>query len=78
MKDDRIRTKVSAKTRQRIKNLAKRRKISVSSMANELLETALENEEDLWLTRLVENSEKASEGKARISLEDMCRKLDIE
>jgi predicted DNA-binding protein len=78
MKDDRIHTKVSAQTRQRIKNLAKKRKISVSSVANELLEKVLENEEELWLARLVEESEKESKGNTRISLEDVCRKLGIE
>ena len=62
MKDDRIHAKVSALTRRRIKSLAKRRKISISAMANELLEKALENEEELWLARLVEESEKESKG----------------
>ena len=78
MKDIRIHAKVSPNTRKRIKALAKRRKLSISSMANELLEKALENEEELWLVNLVEESEKESKGKPRISLEDVWRKLDIE
>ncbi len=78
MKDRRVHVSVSLRTRRKIQVLAKKRKVSISSVASELIEKALENEEELWLAQLVEESEKNSKGKPRLPAEEVWKKLGIE
>ena len=78
MKVQRVHVTVSPRTRRRIQTLARKRRTSVSSVASELIERALENEEELWLAQLVEESENESKGKPRVSAEEVWKKLGIE
>jgi predicted transcriptional regulator len=78
MKDRRVHVSVSPRTRRKIQSLARKRRSSISSIAGELIEKALENEEELWLSQLVEESEKESKGKPRIPAQEVWKKLDIE
>ena len=78
MKDRRVHVSVSPRTRRKIQSLARRRRSSISSIASELIEKALENEEELWLSQLVLESEIESNGKPRIPAQEVWEKLDIE
>jgi predicted transcriptional regulator len=78
MKDLRVHVTVSPNIRRKIQRLARRRRTSVSSIASELIERALENEEELWLAQLVEESETESKGKPRTPADEVWKKLDIE
>lgn len=77
MKDRRVHVTVSMDTRKRIEILAKKRKTSISSLAGELIERALDQEEELWLVNLVEESEKASKGKPPVSADKVWKKFGI-
>lgn len=78
MKDQRVQVRVSPSTRRKIQKLARKRKTSISSVASELIEKALENEEELWLSQIIEEAEKQSEGKPSIPADEVWKKLGIE
>ena len=56
--------------------LARMERKSKSSIAKELITEALELREDLYLSKLAEDAEKASAGKSTLSHEDVWKNLE--
>ncbi len=57
--------------------LAKRNDTSLSNITQELVEQALEMQEDIYLSRIAEEAEMRSKGKARIPAEKVWKELGL-
>lgn len=58
--------------------LAKKKDTSLSNITQELVEQALEMREDIYLSRVAEETEIRAKGKARIPAEKVWKELDLE
>lgn len=56
---------------------AKRDKVSLSRVTQALVEQAIEQDEEMWLWKVAQEAEKASEGKPTYRAEDIWKELNI-
>ena len=76
-KHRRINVSFKPKTVQALTRLSKKRETSISHVAQELIEEALELREDIYLSKLAEESEKRAKGKPSVSSDELWKELDL-
>jgi hypothetical protein len=62
---------------QALTRISKRDEVSLSHVAQELVEEALELREDIYLSRLAEEAEKRAKGKPSVSADKLWRNLRL-
>ncbi len=67
----RINVSFKPKTFQALTHLSRKKQTSLSHIAQELVEEALELREDIYLSKLAEESEKRAKGKASVSADEL-------
>jgi hypothetical protein len=77
-KHRRINVSFKPKIAKALARISKRDEISLSLVAQELVEEALELREDIHLSRLAEQVEKRAKGKSPVSAEKLWRDLRIQ
>ena len=76
-KHKRINVSFKPKTVQALTRLSKKREESLSHVAQELVEEALELREDVYLSKLAEESEKRAKGKPSVSADKLWKELGL-
>ncbi len=77
-KHRRINVTFRPRTARALTRLSKKRDTSLSHVAQELVEEALELREDIYLSNLAAQAEKRAKGKPRISADKLWKELHIE
>jgi len=73
----RINVSFRPKVVQALTRLSKKNEMSLSQVAQELVEEALELREDIYLSKLAEEAEKRAKGKSPVSTEKLWKALDL-
>jgi predicted DNA-binding protein len=76
-KHRRIIVSFKPKTVQALMRLSKKKETSLSHVAQELVEEALELREDIYLSKLAEESEKRAKGKPSVSADKLWEELGL-
>lgn len=73
----RINVSFNPKTAAALTHLSKKRETSLSHIAQELVEEALELREDLYFSKLAEKSEKRAKGQPSVSADKLWKELGL-
>ncbi len=77
-KHRRINVTFKPKTAQALTRLSKKREMSLSHVAQELIEEALELREDIYLSKLADEAEKRAKGKPSVSADKLWKDLRLQ
>ncbi len=77
-KHRRINVSFKPRTAQALTRISKKRETSLSHVAQELVEEALELREDIYLSKLAEESEKRAKGKPSVSADKLWKTLNLQ